>query len=780
MTWRDPWGVPRIRAGSVTGLAFEQGRVTAHDRAWQLEVERLRAEGRTADVVGVGGAGWDTFSHRARIEETARRAFDALGDETRAFVTAYVDGVRTAFDEGATSPELERLGVSPADSAVGWQPWTPLGIFLVQHVLFASFPGKLWRHHVARTVGPEAVDLLRPEGLPNGSNCLGLGPTRTASGHPLVAGDPHRLFETPNVYVQVGLSCPEFDVVGLSFAGVPGVQHFGHTGPVAWALTNAMADYQDLVPEGPVVVEGPDEAFGLRTSSMVLGDLGFDALLPLLRARTVADVDAALDHWVEPVNNFVVADREGRVLHRVAGRVPVREGGRWTGWAELPRLEAGDDGLLVTANDRTTPEFAVLGDGFAAPFRRDRIRELLEASRDWTSETVTSVLTDTRQTAGQALLDLVGTLTGLPAPAAALRERLLAWDRRMDSDSRDAALFAALREEVVARICSSDVLAPLTGPCPYGDLYAPWFDLRVRVAVSLHVWLAAERPLGLDLPGIVAESLGAVAASPPQGGWGERHRFTPVHAFADFGLDPVDLVPDVAGSALSGDTDCVAATGWIPGSEACVRGPVARYAWDLGDRSLSRWAVPEPGQFDAWSSGRLVPVEPFTLVPVDPERHADLLHDWVTRPRASFWGMLERTRDEVAEIYGYIQEQDHLSASLVCTESVPVGIFQTYDPEVDEIGRFYDRRPGDLGVHLFLADVPERKGTTASLVAFLLDHALARPGVERLVLEPDVANERSIALLQRAGATLGPVRRLPGKTAQLAFVERATMAAIVP
>ena len=75
------------------------------------------------------------------------------------------------------------------------------------------------------------------------------GVRRTATGAPLLAGDPHRTIELPGCYQQVGLACPEFDVVGFTFPGVPGVQHFAHAGSVAWGITNAMADYQDLTIE---------------------------------------------------------------------------------------------------------------------------------------------------------------------------------------------------------------------------------------------------------------------------------------------------------------------------------------------------------------------------------------------------------------------------------------------------------------------------------------------------------------------------------------------------
>ena len=83
-------------------------------------------------------------------------------------------------------------------------------------------------------------------GAPQGSNSWALGGSRTASGRPLVAGDPHRALDVPNVYYQNHLACPDWDAIGLSFPGVPGLPHFGHTARVAWCVTHGMADYQDL------------------------------------------------------------------------------------------------------------------------------------------------------------------------------------------------------------------------------------------------------------------------------------------------------------------------------------------------------------------------------------------------------------------------------------------------------------------------------------------------------------------------------------------------------
>lgn len=161
-----------------------------------------------------------------------------------------------------------------------------------------------------------------------------------------------------------------------------------------------------------------------------------------------------------------------------------------------------------------------------------------------------------------------------------------------------------------------------------------------------------------------------------------------------------------------------------------------------------------------------------TLARVRPDEDAALLHGWVSAERARFWGMADKPLEEVRDIYAYIDDQPHLTASLILADDVPIGLFQTYDPFVDEIGEHYERQPGDLGVHLLLADTAARQGRTAEVLRFLLGQVFADPEVRRMVLEPDHENTKSLALLERLGATLGPRRELPGKIAQFGFVER--------
>lgn len=178
----------------------------------------------------------------------------------------------------------------------------------------------------------------------------------------------------------------------------------------------------------------------------------------------------------------------------------------------------------------------------------------------------------------------------------------------------------------------------------------------------------------------------------------------------------------------------------------------------------------------AGTTSRLLQPTDLDLRPVDPDRDAALLHAWVSEERAEFWGMRGKPLEEVRDIYRYIDEQEHLAAYLVVPVGVadadaePLALFQTYDPFVDEVGDHYDRRPGDVGAHLFIGPGPRPAGSGDAIGAFIVGWLAGHPGHRRVVLEPDVRNERSIAFALRAGAELGPVVELPHKTAQLAFL----------
>ncbi|WP_326722036.1 penicillin acylase family protein [Streptomyces sp. NBC_00243] len=675
--YRDAWGIPHLRADSALELARAQGRITAVDRAWQLEVERHRSQGTSAAFLGAEAVAWDRFARQARLDDTARRCFAALerrDPETAAWVVSYVDGVNEGLGDGLgaggrRAPEFVESGLVPGR----WEPWTPLGVWLATHILFAGFPAKLWREEVVRRLGAEAVGLFATDGNgTSGSNGWLVSGALTVTGHAVIGGDPHRFIEDPGVYQQIHLACPEFDVVGLAVPGIPGIAHFAHTGHVAWAITNAMADYQDLYRErlrvvgssssvealgadgewrvaarhverlevaggesvevevieterGPVVIGGAGEkeaAISLRYPPRVTEDLGFSALLPLLRAREVADVDRAFDLWAEPVNVVQAADTAGGLLHRVAGRVPVRsegnrtrvvdaweEGREWRGWHEMPRVSVS--GIAVMANQRGLAE--ELGVEFASPHRAARIRELLVSRAEWAASDMAAIHVDTHLASAAVLLEHLAGGGGqrLSAEGAALRDQLLAWDRHMDAGSLSAGVYAAVRSAVVRRLAAEPALAVLAEPPAYPEVFLPWLALKPRIGFALENLLRVEELYGIDRAALVCAAVEEVAVGWTPRAWGETHRLAPWRALAGRAYDE---------PGLSGDHDCVLCTSAVPGvTDLAARGPAARYVWDLADRDQSLWVVPlgadgVPGaahhrdQLALWVEGVLAPV----------------------------------------------------------------------------------------------------------------------------------------------------------------------------
>jgi penicillin amidase len=488
--------------------------------------------------------------------------------------------------------------------------------------------------------------------------------------------------ELPGVYQQVRLACPEFDVVGFAFPGVPGLPHFAHTGHTAWAVTNAMADYQDLYVEelrritdsngerieahgaegwepavvstetisvrggdavtvevietarGPVISEMPDDgALSLRFPARVEGRLGFEALLPLLRSRSVADVEAAFDAWVEPVNSVVAADSSGAVRHFVAGLVPQRNPANrrlptpalsprhaWEGpYVALPRTEVRQ--FAVSANDRAAGGGDAVAMEFAPSYRALRIQQLLESAPAGTlsGDTMQGIHTDTLLGPWPFFRKILAALetTGLSDEARKLRSQLLAWDGRMDAGSHPAAVFAAWRGALVQRLGRHAALAPLNTPSGYSPLFGPWLSVASRIGFALETLLARGSELGIAVSVEAAAALEATAleeALLDGGSWGDRHTLLAIHVL------PETLAAAAPTAALSGDTGCVLSTESLPGvDDRSFRGPVARYVWDLDCRENSRWIVPfgaagSPGhshfadQLPLWSEGRMVPV----------------------------------------------------------------------------------------------------------------------------------------------------------------------------
>ncbi|MGX1512750.1 GNAT family N-acetyltransferase [Streptomyces collinus] len=173
------------------------------------------------------------------------------------------------------------------------------------------------------------------------------------------------------------------------------------------------------------------------------------------------------------------------------------------------------------------------------------------------------------------------------------------------------------------------------------------------------------------------------------------------------------------------------------------------------------------------------------ILPLDPAADAAVVHGWVSEERAAFWGMNGLTRRQVTDVYAHMATLDTHHAFLVVKDDDPAALLQTYDPAADRVSECYDTEPGDIGVHLLLAPAGTggaRPGWTAALSGALMAYVLLGLGRTRIVVDPDVDNEKAIARFLKQGFTTGPAVvlpevdlpdvYLPEKKAQLAFLRR--------
>jgi penicillin G amidase len=671
---RDGLGVPHCRAVSEHDAFLAQGFVHAADRLWQLDYDRRRGLGRSAEYIGTAGVVGDSLYRRLDLAAGARRDLDALSAAARGMLAAYAAGVNARLetlggDRGSLPPEFADADLR----CEPWEPWHSLLVYRVRHFTMGSAGPKLWRAVVGAALGPDAVTAMVTAGsagqvtcVPPGERCDGpvpswaafdgggsnnwaLAGSRTESGLPLLAGDPHRPLEMPNVYVQGHIACPEWDVLGLAIPGVPGFPHFGHNDRVAWCITHAMADDQDLYrfdmpPAGAdgrprtetIAVRGgePVEVAvrGTDRGPLVADDLalawaaaapnpGFDALPMMLRARSVDGLFETMRSWVEPANNLVAADREGSIGYLTRGRIPIRArlGAAWMpvpaadpsyGWrgfvafADMPRLQDPDGGFLFSANNRilAADDGPYLGLDIAAPWRATRI---LDTISSMSGATVADMATLHRD------------LVSLPARRISRQLAdwgpLAGWDGRMSADSTAAAAYSVLRRELARLVLERSGLAPF--------VEHPWNRLLPGLRSESVVWRVAGDHLAAGdesllggwswhraLTEAVSRAERAWAGEP----WGQLHATRQRHPLGRAELDP----PSVP---YGGDMDTVQASSYLPfESLHTASGSVARYAFDVADWDRSGWVVPlgssgQPGhrhahdQQEAWRTGQLLP-----------------------------------------------------------------------------------------------------------------------------------------------------------------------------
>jgi hypothetical protein len=158
-----------------------------------------------------------------------------------------------------------------------------------------------------------------------------------------------------------------------------------------------------------------------------------------------------------------------------------------------------------------------------------------------------------------------------------------------------------------------------------------------------------------------------------------------------------------------------------------------------------------------------------------PELDAELVHTWVTQPYARFWGLGSADVAAIRASYRAIEADPGRSAYLGLCDEQPAFLVELYEPAEHSVGAHYEVRRGDVGMH-FLVAPPSNgpvHGFTRRVLRAVLAHCFADPEVQRVVVEPDVANDKVQALNADVGFVAVREIELPYKRALLSLCTRA-------
>ncbi len=493
----DRSGVPHVEAQSARDAFFAHGYLHARDRLWQMELNRRTARGELAELFGPVALQADRFLRRLGFRRAAERDLARLTADGRDALDAYAAGVNAYVARHRRPIEFVLLRSRP-------RQWSPIDTLAFGRYMgwtqTENLPTEIVRRQLAGTLGTERAAALEPgdpaagvlalTGLAGGaSNNWVAAPARSASGHALLANDPHLYPRIPAVWYMAHLrSADGLNVIGATLPGVPGVL-IGHNSRIAWGITAGMADCEDLVDQddeavgaaavvreeinvkgkgsvteevrlteaGPILngtlgvpIDGPALAWRSVISD---GAAPIDALLTLNRATDWAGFQRAMEQWDFPCLNFVYADVDGNIGYRMAGRVPLRQDGKWVSvvpFAEMPAALNPDEGIFVSANNRpAVPIRYALARDWIDDYRWTRIVQLLRSRPRHTLEDFQAMQQDLTSVAAQRVAARLARLApgdGLPAEVMA---RLRGWDGRLDSESAQGAIYQVFRIELV-------------------------------------------------------------------------------------------------------------------------------------------------------------------------------------------------------------------------------------------------------------------------------------------------------------------------------------------
>ena len=283
----DEHMIPHIFAENDHDLYFVQGYITARDRLWQMDIQTRSAAGRLSEIAGPKALDIDRYHRRMGMVYGAENTLRGVMKDpvTRMVINAYTDGVNNYIhhlDKRDFPIEFKLLDYAPEE-------WKPINCAYLLKLMSETLAGKSdqfamtndLKHFGARDVNdlfpdyPFHEDPIIPVGtkwdfkplpipkpsagfiaqmtdtiktkerIPGiGSNNWVIGGSKSASGYPILANDPHLNLTFPSIWYQIQMSSPTVNVYGVSLPGAPCVV-IGYNQKISWGVTNVDADVLD-------------------------------------------------------------------------------------------------------------------------------------------------------------------------------------------------------------------------------------------------------------------------------------------------------------------------------------------------------------------------------------------------------------------------------------------------------------------------------------------------------------------------------------------------------
>jgi penicillin amidase len=265
---RDRYGVAYVSAGSLDDLWFAQGVVAAGERLFQIDLAIRQANGRLSELLGELTLEDDRFVRTIGVNRAGAAVAATWDGASRAMYARFRDGIG-AWIAAMPAPPVEYtlLDAAPElpDDDASWAAcWS-----MFAWGLSGNWDLELLREHLAAELGEEAAGRLVPplSGHPpapaagrlagdllhrfprtprgQGSNEWVVAGSRTATGKPLLANDPHLLVQQPAPWLELHLRAPGYEARGVAAPFAPAIV-LGASAHHAWGATNVSGDVQDL------------------------------------------------------------------------------------------------------------------------------------------------------------------------------------------------------------------------------------------------------------------------------------------------------------------------------------------------------------------------------------------------------------------------------------------------------------------------------------------------------------------------------------------------------